>query len=63
LADVRSSVSFATDFCSEAMLKGWKEDEKNTLSSDEQFAVYLKLYNECFKVRRFRFGLSTCLLT
>jgi hypothetical protein len=39
-----------TDFCSEEMLKGWAEDESNTLSSDEQFDRYLKFYNECFKV-------------
>jgi len=50
LVDLRLPVTTDADFCSEAMLKGWKEDEKNTLSSDEQFAVYLKFYNECFKV-------------
>jgi hypothetical protein len=32
------------------MLKGWAEDESNTLSADEQFDRYLKFYNECFKV-------------
>ncbi|KAH8081287.1 hypothetical protein HD553DRAFT_90847 [Filobasidium floriforme] len=36
-------------FCSEEMLKGWAEDESNTLSADEQFDRYLRFYNECFK--------------
>ena len=38
-----------TDFCSEDMLKGWAEDDSNTLTSDEQFDRYLEFYNECFK--------------
>lgn len=45
------------DFCSEAMLEGWKQDEENFQSADEQFAAYIKFYNACFKVRTFIFPL------
>ena len=35
------------DFCSEAMLEGWKKDKSNSYSADELLDKYIKLYNEC----------------
>ncbi|KAF1962302.1 5-methyltetrahydropteroyltriglutamate-homocysteine methyltransferase [Byssothecium circinans] len=34
-------------FCSEKMLEGWKKDDKNTVTADELFDLYIKLYNDC----------------
>lgn len=34
-------------FCSEKMLEGWKEDQRNKYSADELLDVYIKLYNDC----------------
>jgi methionine synthase II (cobalamin-independent) len=35
------------DFCSEAMLEGWKKDSSNAYSADELLEKYIKLYNDC----------------
>lgn len=32
-------------FCSEAMLQGWKEDEENFQTAEEQLDAYIKFYN------------------
>ncbi|KAK7565065.1 hypothetical protein IWX91DRAFT_392083 [Phyllosticta citricarpa] len=34
-------------FCSESMLDGWKNDDRNKRSSDETLDAYIKLYNDC----------------
>ncbi|PVI01077.1 5-methyltetrahydropteroyltriglutamate-homocysteine methyltransferase [Periconia macrospinosa] len=34
-------------FCSEKMLEGWKKDTSNTVTADELFTSYIKLYNDC----------------
>ena len=39
------------DFCSEAMLKGWKEDKENTKSADDLLSQYIHLYNDCISER------------
>ncbi|KAK5947056.1 hypothetical protein PMZ80_001202 [Knufia obscura] len=36
-----------TDFCSEAMLTGWKNDPNNTYSADTLLEKYIALYNDC----------------
>lgn len=46
---MRFSRSFSTDFCSDAMLKGWAEDKGNTETADEMFDKYIKYYNACFQ--------------
>ena len=38
-----------SDFCSDAMLEGWKKDPENFQTADEQFAAYMKFYNACFE--------------
>lgn len=35
------------DFCSEAMIDGWKKDSLNTCSTDELLDKYVDLYNAC----------------
>jgi len=37
-------------FCSEAMLEGWKKDDENFQTAEEQFDAYLRFYSDCFKV-------------
>lgn len=39
------------DFCSEAMLEGWKNDTENFQTAEEQFDAYIRFYNKCFEVR------------
>ena len=39
------------DFCSEAMLKRWKEDKENTQSADDLLSQYIQLYNNCVSER------------
>ena len=39
--------SIYIDFCSEAMLTGWKKDELNTYSADTLLDKYIQLYNDC----------------
>jgi len=43
------------DFCSEAMLEGWKSDKENFQTADEQLQAYIKFYNDCLKVSGRRF--------
>ena len=38
------------DFCSEAMLEGWKKDTENFQTADQQFEAYMQFYNKCFEV-------------
>ena len=40
-----------TDFCSEKMIAGWKEDKENTKSVEELLDEYIKLYNDCLAKR------------
>lgn len=40
-----------TDFCSEKMLQGWKEDSNNSTTSEEMLDAYIKLYNDCLSNR------------
>ena len=37
------------DFCSDAMLEGWKADKGNDKTADEAFDAYVKFYNKCFE--------------
>jgi methionine synthase II (cobalamin-independent) len=39
--------SLCTDFCSEKMIAGWKQDPLNTYSVDELLDKYIALYNNC----------------
>ncbi len=49
------------DFCSEAMLDGWKNDPENFQTADEQFDAYLKFYNACFeRPADFHLGIRLC---
>lgn len=32
------------------MLEGWKDDKENFQTAEEQFAEYIKFYNNCFRV-------------
>src|SRR4051794_3314641 len=36
-----------TDFCSEKMIAGWKQDPLNTYGIDELLDKYIALYNNC----------------
>ncbi|KXS94621.1 hypothetical protein AC578_10640 [Pseudocercospora eumusae] len=48
-------------FCSEAMLKGWKEDKENFQTADEQLDAYIKFYNACFeRPADFQLGIHLC---
>ncbi|KAF7190207.1 hypothetical protein HII31_08538 [Pseudocercospora fuligena] len=48
-------------FCSEAMLKGWKEDKENFQTADEQLDAYIKFYNTCFeRPADFQLGIHLC---
>jgi len=50
-ARIHSSNSLTVpDFCSEAMLDGWKNDKENFQTADEQLQAYIKFYNDCLKV-------------
>ena len=40
-----------TDFCSESMLAGWKQDKQNTKTTEEVLDDYIKLYNDCISKR------------
>lgn len=40
-----------TDFCSEKMLAGWKEDKENKCTPEELFDAYIRLYNNCISKR------------
>lgn len=49
------------DFCSDAMLEGWKNDPENFQTADEQFDKYLSFYNDCFKrPDDFQLGIHLC---
>lgn len=43
-------LTLQSDFCSNSMLEGWKQDKENFQTADEQLDAYLKFYNACFEV-------------
>lgn len=46
-----SHIPYMTDFCSEEMLAGWKEDKQNRYTPEELFDAYVRLYNDCIGKR------------
>ena len=54
--------TFAADFCSEKMLRGWAEDKDNTYTPDKLLDTYIDLYNECLTLvpRDMHVGLHIC---
>ncbi|KAK0817679.1 hypothetical protein LTR91_019839 [Friedmanniomyces endolithicus] len=61
-ARIHSSNSLTVpDFCSEAMLDGWKNDKENFQTADEQLQAYIKFYNDCLKrPDDFHMGIHLC---
>ncbi|KAL4882927.1 hypothetical protein BJY04DRAFT_186331 [Aspergillus karnatakaensis] len=49
-------------FCSDKMLSGWEADKLNTLTADETFEKYIKLYNDSLSTRPsdFHIGVHLC---
>jgi len=49
------------DFCSEAMLEGWRNDPENFQTADEQLDAYIRFYNACFECPAdFHLGIHLC---
>lgn len=49
-------------FCSEKMLKGWREDKSNTKSAEELLDAYIQCYNDSISkhAEKMHFGLHIC---
>jgi len=49
-------------FCSDSMLEGWKEDKENFQTAEEQFAAYIRFYNQCVgsRPKDFHMGIHLC---
>lgn len=49
-------------FCSDSMLQGWKEDKENFQTAEEQFAQYIRFYNQCIgsRPKDFHMGIHLC---
>jgi methionine synthase II (cobalamin-independent) len=61
LQAVATDLLIIADFCSEAMLEGWKNDPENFHTADEQFDAYMKFYNACFeRPSDFHLGIHLC---